>query len=78
MRTVKCWLGPCALVALVTAAAAPAQMPVVTSQLPAWLAPGAPLVVTGFAGSRAAVLLVSDGAVLARTTTGRLGKFRLD
>jgi poly-gamma-glutamate synthesis protein (capsule biosynthesis protein) len=77
MRTVKCWLGPCALVALVTAAAAPAQTPVVTSQLPAWLAPGAPLVVTGFAGSRAAVLLVSDGAVLARTTTGRLGKFRL-
>jgi poly-gamma-glutamate synthesis protein (capsule biosynthesis protein) len=64
-------------VALVTAAAVPAQTPVVTSQLPAWLAPGAPLVVTGFAGSRAAVLLVSDGAVLARTTTGRLGKFRL-
>jgi poly-gamma-glutamate synthesis protein (capsule biosynthesis protein) len=77
MRAVNCCLGAWVLVALVTAAAAPAQTPVISSRLPAWLAPGAPLVVTGFAGPRAPVLLVSDGAVLARSTAGRLGKFRL-
>jgi poly-gamma-glutamate capsule biosynthesis protein CapA/YwtB (metallophosphatase superfamily) len=66
-----------ALVAGVTAAAAPAQTPIVSSQLPTWLAPGAPLVVTGFAGPRASIVLVSDGALIARSTSGRLGKFRL-
>jgi poly-gamma-glutamate capsule biosynthesis protein CapA/YwtB (metallophosphatase superfamily) len=66
-----------ALVAAVVAGAAPAQTPVVSSQLPAWLAPGARLAVTGFAGPHAPVALVSDGAVLARTASGRLGKFVL-
>ena len=66
-----------ALVALVTAAAAPAQVPAVSSQLPEWLAPGALFAVSGFAGARAPVALVSDGAVLAQTTSGRFGKFVL-
>jgi poly-gamma-glutamate synthesis protein (capsule biosynthesis protein) len=66
-----------ALAAAVTAAAAPAQTPVVSSQLPPWLAPGARFAVSGFVGARAHVMLVSDGAVLARTRSGRLGKFVL-
>ncbi len=65
------------VVAGIAAAAAPAQTSVVSSQLPPWLAPGAPLVVSGFAGSRVPVALVSDGAVLARARSGRLGRYRL-
>jgi hypothetical protein len=49
----------------------------VTSRLPAWLAPRAPLTVSGFAGSRARVSLVSNGLVLARTTSGRFGRYLL-
>ena len=70
-------LFPAGLAAALCAAAAPAPKPVVTSQLPDWLAPGAPLVVSGFAGSHARVLLVSDGSVLARATSGRLGRYVL-
>jgi poly-gamma-glutamate capsule biosynthesis protein CapA/YwtB (metallophosphatase superfamily) len=49
----------------------------VRSQLPAWRAPGAPIVVVGSAGANEPVQLVVDGAVAARTTADRLGRFRL-
>jgi hypothetical protein len=65
------------VVAAVASSAAPAQTQAVSSQLPSWLAPGARFAVSGFAGSRAQVLLVSDGAVLARARSGRLGRFVL-
>jgi poly-gamma-glutamate synthesis protein (capsule biosynthesis protein) len=64
-----------ALAAGVAAAAAPAQTPPPTSQLPSWLAPGARFAVTGFAAARAPVLLVADGAVLGRATSGPLGRY---
>lgn len=66
-----------ALAVAVTASAASAQIPLVSTQLPPWLAPGARLVVSGFAGPHAPVMLVSDGAVLARATSGPLGKYVL-
>ena len=49
----------------------------VDSQLPAWLAPGAPLRVRGFAGGNAVVTLLVDGRGAARAGSGRLGAFNL-
>ena len=42
-----------------------------------WRAPGVPVAVAGFAGPSARVLLRSDGRVVATTTAGRLGRYRL-
>ena len=51
--------------------------PRVESRLPAWLAPGAPLRVRGFAGGNAVVTLLVDGRRAARASSGRLGAFNL-
>ena len=47
----------------------------VSSVLPAWLAPGAPLTVRGFAGSQQLVFLHADGRLVGRARTGVLGGF---
>jgi hypothetical protein len=73
------------LLAAVTAASLPAgdseppapAPPRVTSQLPAWLAPGGRLVVEGWAGPRRRVVLLHGKRALATTTSGQLGRFRL-
>lgn len=49
----------------------------VDSRLPAWLAPGAPLRVRGFAGAHVRVTLLVDGRPSVRTRSGRLGAFRV-
>jgi poly-gamma-glutamate capsule biosynthesis protein CapA/YwtB (metallophosphatase superfamily) len=54
-----------------------ATAPTVTSPLPRWLAPGARLTVSGFAGATAPVVLRADGAPVARATSGPLGRYRL-
>jgi hypothetical protein len=47
----------------------------VSSRLPAWVAPGVRVVVTGFAGGDRPVRVRLRGAVVARTTSGPLGRF---
>ena len=42
-----------------------------------WRAPGVAVTVGGFAGSGARVLLRADGRVVATTTAGKLGRYRL-
>ncbi len=49
----------------------------VDSRLPAWLAPGAAVRVSGFAGGNAPVTLLVDGRRAGRATAGRLGAFQL-
>lgn len=49
----------------------------IDSRLPAWLAPGAPLRVRGFAAGNVVVTLLVDGRRAARTRSGRLGAFDL-
>jgi poly-gamma-glutamate synthesis protein (capsule biosynthesis protein) len=54
------------------------QVPIsIRAQLPAWRAPGAPVTIDGSAGAHEPVQLIVDGAVAARTTADRLGRFRL-
>ena len=50
---------------------------VVRSELPAWLAPGAPLRLHGFATPGRIVTLLVDGKPATRTRSGRFGRFRL-
>ncbi|HWG55738.1 MAG TPA: CapA family protein [Gaiellaceae bacterium] len=64
-------LGPRGAVA---AAAPPLR---VTGNLPEWRAPGAPFVVTGWAGRRERVELRAGGRRIAGATAGRLGRFTL-
>ncbi|HVY45461.1 MAG TPA: CapA family protein [Minicystis sp.] len=49
----------------------------VTSTLPAWRAPGVPVTVRGFAGSRERVQLRANGRVVASAVSGRLGAYAL-
>jgi capsule synthesis protein PGA_cap len=49
----------------------------VTSKPAEWRAPGVAVTVAGFAGSGARVLLRADGRVVATTTAGKLGRYRL-
>ncbi|HWJ33234.1 MAG TPA: CapA family protein, partial [Gaiellaceae bacterium] len=49
----------------------------VTSKPTDWRAPGVAVTVGGFAGSGARVLLRADGRVVASTTAGKLGRYRL-
>jgi poly-gamma-glutamate capsule biosynthesis protein CapA/YwtB (metallophosphatase superfamily) len=49
----------------------------VTSKPAAWRAPGVAVAVAGFAGPAARVLLRADGRVVASTTSGALGRYRL-
>jgi len=58
------------------AAAAVAPL-TVTSKPTDWRAPGVAVTVGGFAGSGARVLLRADGRVVASTTAGKLGRYRL-
>ena len=51
--------------------------PRVSSQLPAWIAPGARFAVEGWAGPKQRVVLLRGGKPVAATTSGRLGRFRL-
>ena len=59
------------------AAAAVAASLTVTSKPTAWRAPGVAVTVGGFAGSGARVVLRADGRVVASTTAGKLGRYRL-
>jgi len=45
--------------------------------LPAWVAPGVPVSLSGWTAAREPVLLLADGRVLARARSGRFGAFRL-
>jgi poly-gamma-glutamate synthesis protein (capsule biosynthesis protein) len=55
-----------------------AQILRVDSKLPGWLAPGAAGTVEGFAGAKERLRLVTgSGVVLARASSGRLGRFSL-
>jgi poly-gamma-glutamate synthesis protein (capsule biosynthesis protein) len=47
----------------------------VTSKLPAWVAPGVRVPVTGFAGSARRVDVRVDGRTVSHTLSGRLGRF---
>jgi len=49
----------------------------VASRLPAWVAPGGRLAVSGWAGPAERLRLVAGSRTLARGTSGRLGRFRL-
>lgn len=49
----------------------------VSSRLPAWASPGVRIVVSGFAGSERPVRVRVGGALVGRTTSGRLGRFRV-
>jgi len=49
----------------------------VTTTLPAWRAPGVPLQVGGFAGSRQRVVLRANGRPAASTVSGRLGRYHV-
>lgn len=49
----------------------------VSSRLPIWAAPGARVVVSGFAGGSRPVRVLVRGAVAGLTTSGRLGRFRV-
>jgi hypothetical protein len=61
-----------------SAGAAPAAAPVVVSSaLPEWLAPGAPLRVAGSTAPGERVALVVAGRVVARVTAGSGGRFRI-
>jgi poly-gamma-glutamate capsule biosynthesis protein CapA/YwtB (metallophosphatase superfamily) len=56
----------------------PAPRPIeLRTELPDWLAPGAPLRVHGFAGREEPVELLVGGRVVAKTLTGPRGGFRL-
>lgn len=60
------------------ASATPAARPLqLSTVLPAWLAPEAPLRVSGWAGSGETVRLVANGRTLATARSGRLGRFLL-
>ena len=48
-----------------------------TTVLPAWRAPGARVVVAGFAGSRERLRLLANGRQVAAARSGRLGRFAL-
>jgi poly-gamma-glutamate capsule biosynthesis protein CapA/YwtB (metallophosphatase superfamily) len=48
-----------------------------TSRLPAWRAPAAPVVLAGFAGARERVALRANGMFVEATRSGRLGRFEL-
>ena len=49
----------------------------VDTKLPAWRAPGVPVVIGGFAGVHERVTLGVDGRTVASTAAGRLGRYRL-
>jgi poly-gamma-glutamate capsule biosynthesis protein CapA/YwtB (metallophosphatase superfamily) len=49
----------------------------VSSTLPAWVAPGVRVALSGFAGASRPVSVRVRGSVIARTTSGRLGRFHL-
>jgi poly-gamma-glutamate synthesis protein (capsule biosynthesis protein) len=67
------------LVAAATARVAGDALPpiTVTSTLPAWRAPGVPVTVRGFAGSREPLQLRANGRVVAAARSGRLGAYVL-
>jgi len=69
--------GVAALLIAATASAGPGRSIDVRSTLPAWLAPGAPFTVTGFAGSRVTVEALVDGRPVATVRSGRFGRFLL-
>jgi poly-gamma-glutamate synthesis protein (capsule biosynthesis protein) len=61
-----------------TASAAERAAPLtVTSHLPGWRAPGAPVSVSGFAGGETRVQLRANGRVVASAVSGRLGAYTL-
>jgi poly-gamma-glutamate capsule biosynthesis protein CapA/YwtB (metallophosphatase superfamily) len=62
--------------AAVASSVRPASPPAISSKLPAWLAPGGRLVVTGWAGARQTVVLLRNGRPWTRTTSGLFGRFR--
>jgi poly-gamma-glutamate capsule biosynthesis protein CapA/YwtB (metallophosphatase superfamily) len=49
----------------------------VSSQLPAWVAPGVRVALSGFAGGDRPVRVLVRGSTAARTTSGTLGRFQL-
>jgi len=59
-----------------TAEAAPPPL-TVTTTLPAWRAPGARIVVGGFAASRERVVLRANGHAVASASAGRFGRYAL-
>jgi poly-gamma-glutamate synthesis protein (capsule biosynthesis protein) len=48
----------------------------VTTTLPTWRAPGAPVAVSGFAGADERVVLRANGTPVATATSGHLGRYR--
>lgn len=81
MRWLVLGLGFAAIV-VVTSARSPASIertvaPRLASELPAWVAPGGRLRVSGWAGSGAPVELLLDERVVARGRAGARGKFEL-
>jgi len=66
-----------ALLLATPAAGTEREIPRVTSGVPAWVAPGATIAVSGWTGSHAGAALLVDGREVADARAGRLGRFRV-